>query len=248
MIKAKFKHPMLFAIVFALALVPLTQTADAADRSASCVDALSAKAASEIARLRSDYARIKLSDTQRSTDLKRLSLLRAMDLASREPFLHRCGSDLNSPALKPAAVVMLDADRWNQRQLKLILGRLGWPVISRYGAEADQTAFLIVQHATNDLSFQREILAKLEKLLAAKETGGENYALLYDRVHETEGRMQRFGTQGNCRGTTWISYPIEDAAGVDKRRTALGMSPLAEYNASAQKLYCRQQSLTRINH
>jgi len=162
-----------------------------------------------------------------------------MDLEIREPFLHGCGLDLSRQEIKPIAMAMISADQWNQKQLRLILSRISWPVISRYGAEADQTAFLIVQHATNDLSFQREILAKLEKLLAAKETGGENYALLYDRVHETEGRMQRFGTQGNCRGATWISYPIEDIAGVDKRRAALGMSPLAQYDALSQKLCCR---------
>jgi hypothetical protein len=226
-------------VVIVLALVPLAATAGATSTE-RCLQSFAGKANGAVARLRIDYAKIAPSDTRRATDLKRLALLRAIDQGIREPLVHRCGVELNSPALNPAGMAMIATDQWNQKQLQLILGRIGWPVISRYGAEADRTAFLIVQHATNDLSFQREILARLEKLLAAKETGGENYALLYDRVHETEGRMQRFGTQGNCRGTTWISYPIEDAAGVDKRRAALGMPPLAQSNAFAEKMYCRR--------
>lgn len=240
MMKAKIECLTLSVFAMALALMPLTRTADAANRSAEqCLQSFAAKANGEVARLKTDYAKIAPSDTGRSADLKRLALLRAIDQAIREPFLHRCGAALNSPALKPIGMAMSVVDQWDQKQLQLILGRIGWPVISRYGAEADQTAFLIVQHATGDLPFQREVLVKLEKLLAAKETGGENYALLYDRVHELEGRMQRFGTQGDCRGKIWISYPVEDLAGVDKRRAALGMPPLAQSNAIAEKMYCR---------
>ena len=224
---------------FVLALCFLTCPALASSSVQQCLQSFVAKANGEVARLRTDYAKIAPPDTERSTDLKRLALLRATDQAIREPFLHRCGAALNSPALKPAAMAMIAADQWDQKQLQLILGRIGWPVISRYGVEADQTAFLIVQHATGDLPFQREVLAKLEKLLAAKETGGENYALLYDRVHEMEGRMQRFGTQGDCHGKAWIPGPIEDVAGVDKRRAALGMPPLAQSNAIAETMYCR---------
>jgi hypothetical protein len=75
--------------------------------------------------------------------------------------------------------------------------------------------------------------------VAQKQTAGENYALLYDRVREDEGKPQRFGTQGDCRGKIWISYPIADAARVDSRRAALGMPALAQYNAISQKMYCR---------
>jgi|KBSMisStaDraftv2_1062788.scaffolds.fasta_scaffold196081_1 hypothetical protein len=165
-----------------------------------------------------------------------------MDQEIREPLLHRCGVELNGPALKPIAVALIAADQWNQKQLQLILGRIGWPVISRYGAEADRTAFLIVQHATNDLSFQRDILAKLKKLLATKETGGENYALLFDRVREDEHGRQRFGSQGQCHNGTWIFDPIEDPAGVDKRRAALGMPPLARYKVIVEKTYCTKST------
>jgi hypothetical protein len=229
-----------FVCAFAFCILP--QAALAARTTEQCAQSFAAKASGEISRLKADYGKIAPSDTGRAAELKRLALMRTLDQASRGHLIdamHGCDTEFNFSTLRPIAMVMVDSDRWNQQQLQLMLNRINWPTISKYGAEADRTALLIVQHMGGNLAYRRAILAKLETLVAQKQTSGENYALLYDRIQESEAKPQRFGTQGDCRGKTWIPYMIDDAARVDNRRAALGMPPLALYNAISQKMYCR---------
>lgn len=121
-------------------------------------------------------------------------------------------------------------DNANLQWLKADLAAHGWPKISQYGAGADSQAWLLVQHADQDLPFQREVLTLLEALLPAKETSAKNYAYLYDRVAVAEGRPQRYGTQGHCTGPgTWASREVEDPANLDKRRAEMGLNSELEY-------------------
>jgi len=230
---------------FAPALMP---AAIAATQSASlCFAAAGAKARVEVERLRREYASLPSSDLSRSADIKRLALLRSSDQSARDWLskpapnctLSTLNSNLNDPAVKSFVDFMLATDRWDQTALRAILDRIGWPIISKYGKEADQAAFLVVQHATNDPGLQRAVLAKLKTLTARKQTTGENYALLFDRVAEGEGRPQLFGSQGICHGTLWKPDPISNPATVDKRRLNLGMPKLAECAAAVSKSYCQ---------
>jgi hypothetical protein len=232
----------LLASALTLALFLTPHPALATQMKEQCVQSFADKARGVISRLKTDYGKIAPSDIGRAAELKRLALLRAMDQASRGHLMgamHDCEVELSFSTLRPIVMVMVESDRWNQLQLQSILNRIGWPTISKYGAESDRTALLIVQHMGGNLAYRREILAKLETLVAQKQTSGENYALLYDRIQEDERKPQRFGTQGDCRRKTWIPYVIDDAQKVDSRRAALGMPPLARYNAISQKLYCR---------
>ena len=56
--------------------------------------------------------------------------------------------------------------------------------------------------------------------------------MMEDRVLLGEGKKQIYGTQlrsGRDTGGQWVLEPIEDEAGVDARRAAVGLPPLAEY-------------------
>ena len=114
---------------------------------------------------------------------------------------------------------------WLQQQMK----EFGWFDIEKYGAEADNDAWLLVQHADRSKPFQREILSVLESLPPGK-TNPKNLAYLHDRVAMGEGRPQRYGTQGQCQPDgTWKPNESEDPAGVDARRKAIGLPPVTEY-------------------
>ncbi len=86
--------------------------------------------------------------------------------------------------------------------------------------------FLVIQHA--DLKTQEKYIPIIKSLCLKKETSGENYALLYDRVsvEKTKGK-QYYGSQVNS--ITNKVYPIIDEKNVDKRRLELGMESLKDY-------------------
>jgi len=133
-------------------------------------------------------------------------------------------------------------DRQNTADLKSLLKTYSWFTISQFGKKCDNNAWLLVQHADHDREFQKEILAKLEKLYPTGETRPQNYAYLYDRLatawQDPNNRQpQRYGTQGRCIAPgKWEPFPIEDADNVDTRRAEVGLAPLAEYIAGFQDI------------
>jgi hypothetical protein len=109
--------------------------------------------------------------------------------------------------------------------LAAIVAKHGWPGKSLVGKDGARAAWLVVQHS-HDLAFQKRCLEMLEIAVAQGEAQAVEHAYLYDRVAVNEGRPQRWGTQFDSANKP---YPIEDAAHVDERRKAIGLSTLAEY-------------------
>jgi|GEM_PF-1790331 len=135
-------------------------------------------------------------------------------------------------------------DWQNTQDLKALIRQHGWFKVSEWGAEADQQAWLLVQHADNEPDFQKEVLGRLSKLYSSRETNPKNYAYLFDRVASSfkdpsKRKPQRYGSQGSCVGPgKWEPLPIEDVANVDVRRAEVGLPPLQEYIDGFQKI-CR---------
>lgn len=129
-------------------------------------------------------------------------------------------------------------DSENTAWLKAHVAAHGWIRISDYGEAASGAAWLLVQHADRDPTFQAEILALLEPLVAAKETSGGNYAYLYDRVAVGANRPQRYGTQGRCTAKdVWEPNDLEEPDRVEALRAAADIGSLAEYQAHMSS-YC----------
>ena len=117
--------------------------------------------------------------------------------------------------------------------LKQWLGEIEWFSVSKWGAEFDNKAWLLVQHADHDVPFQEMVLSRLERLVNIDETDRSSYAYLFDRVAVNTGKKQRYGTQGRCVGPSdWQPHDTEDAARVDERRAwarIKGFTNLADY-------------------
>ena len=121
-------------------------------------------------------------------------------------------------------------DRANTAELKELLKIYRWFTISEFGKESDLQAWVLVQHSDKDPAFQQEVLAILTTLYKTGETSGNNYANLYDRVARKAGQPQRYGTQGQCACPgKWEPFEVEDPAGLDARRAAVGLSPMDAY-------------------
>jgi len=117
------------------------------------------------------------------------------------------------------------ADRKSTEALKRVIARVGWPGESLVGRDGAHAAWLLAQHADEDLPFQKDVLARMMPLVESGEVEARNYAYLYDRVAVAEHRKQLYGTQWNGNEP----FPIEDEVNVDARRYAIGLSSLAEY-------------------
>ncbi len=159
----------------------------------------------------------------------------AEDQAARAELIAvlQAGGTPDSTVWRPLAVV----DSANARWLASVVATHGWPLRSVVGADAAQAAFLIVQHATHDTTFQVAMLRQLADAVDRREADGESLALLTDRVARQRGLPQVYGTQADVRDGRVVVDPIADSAAVDDRRAQLGMMPLARYVRVLDSLY-----------
>ncbi|MDD2656251.1 MAG: hypothetical protein PHQ18_01630 [Patescibacteria group bacterium] len=137
--------------------------------------------------------------------------------------------------------VTLKTDQENTQRLKEIIDRIGWPTKSKVGENSAHYAWLLAQHADQDLEFQKKCL-ELMKQEQKEEVQQEDVASLEDRTLVAEKKPQRYGTQ--CSIENGILYlpkktPTEifEPENLDKRRAEMGMEPFAEHEEAMRKMY-----------
>jgi len=141
------------------------------------------------------------------------------DQAPRAEFGARAGDTLYARKL-------ISLDSTLAVELTVILDRFGLPTRSMVGPAGSDAAMLLVQHSW---SLQERVLA-LAKALPPGEISPEKLAMLEDRVLEHRGEPQRFGTQFTLGKDGLFRFaPTAELAGLDARRAAAGMPPLALY-------------------
>ncbi len=139
----------------------------------------------------------------------------------------------------PARMSVSERMRWrrvdvaNTDRLRQILLEHGWPGESLVGRDGVRDAWLLAQHADHDLTTQRWALELVSWAVADGEANARHEAYLIDRVRMNEGREQVYGTQmADVRDGVGVPWPIEDPDAVDRRRSSVGLEPLAQYAAS----------------
>jgi hypothetical protein len=110
----------------------------------------------------------------------------------------------------------------NAIRLKEIIDLIGWPTISKVGAEASEAAWLIVQHSIGEPDFMRRCYTLMSELAA--DINPQNLAYLYDRICYFEGKPQKYGTQYD-KG---VMYPVENKIEVNDLRKKIKLKPLLE--------------------
>jgi hypothetical protein len=151
-----------------------------------------------------------------------------MDNALRAELLRRFEKD---QAARNAFDVeaMHEADAENLPWLRQLVADQGWPGASVVGVDGAHAMWLLVQHATADIAFMRRCLGLLTAAVEAGEASAADQAYLTDRVLLHEGGQQLYGTQLTSQGGAYVPVNLGDPDGVDARRAAAGLSPLAEY-------------------
>jgi len=161
-------------------------------------------------------------------DRERLERLGAVDQAGRQA---ATGIDFSVlPAVQQLAAQnavwseINARDLNNQAELKRILPKDGWFLRSKVGVDASKAAFLIAQHAVNDPELMRDVLRRIEPLVAAGEVDVQDFARMHDRIAlQFDRKPQRYGTQVSCQAGRWQPETIEDPDRVDERRKAVGL-------------------------
>jgi hypothetical protein len=124
---------------------------------------------------------------------------------------------------------MREVHERNAARLLAVLEECGWPARSVVGDEAAHAAWLILQHSIGNPRLQRLGFSLLEAAAAVGEASMVHVAMLEDRIRCNEGMRQRYGTQFDWDEDGLLSpLPIDDEASVDKRRSEVGLVPLAE--------------------
>jgi hypothetical protein len=125
--------------------------------------------------------------------------------------------------------MMMFKDSINLIKVVEILDRHGWVGPDKVGGQANQTLFLVIQHA--DLATQQKYLPMMREAVKNKNANSSSLALLEDRVALREGRRQMYGSQIGYDDKTNKSYvlPLEDPDNVDKRRAEVGLGSLSDY-------------------
>ena len=123
-------------------------------------------------------------------------------------------------------------DGENLKQFKDIIAACGWPQEKK----DSHSAWLLAQHADSDLPFQRQAKTLLEAAVKAGTGAPRDLAYLADRIATHEGRPQEYGTQftqpNRCH---LVLDPVDDRALVNRRRLAIGLQSLEDYEAEARR-------------
>lgn len=121
-------------------------------------------------------------------------------------------------------------DKKNTSGVKKIIDAHGWPGVSLVGKRGELAAWLLVQHATHDLAFQKKCLKILKKAVAKKDADKKHLAYLTDRILVQEGKKQIYGTQfkGRKDGTS-EPFPIKNIKKLSLLRKTAGLEPFPKY-------------------
>ncbi|HWB11497.1 MAG TPA: DUF6624 domain-containing protein [Pirellulales bacterium] len=128
-------------------------------------------------------------------------------------------------------------DRENTAWLQEVIERQGWPGQALVGEDGAHAAWILVQHADLNPTFQKKCLELLTTAVKRNDASRQDLAYLTDRVRVADKQKQVYGTQLRDLNGKLEPHPIDDEEHVDDRRKEAGLPPLAEYLKAAEAFY-----------
>lgn len=108
--------------------------------------------------------------------------------------------------------------RQNAEKLRKIIGKIGFPTVSKVGEKASAAAWLVVQHSIGEPEFMKECY----KMMIENRTDINplNIAYLHDRIQVFQNRPQKYGTQLTEEG---VPYPVESKNKLNEERLKVNL-------------------------
>ncbi|QDE41468.1 hypothetical protein FIV34_20820 [Luteibacter pinisoli] len=147
-----------------------------------------------------------------------------------------------SPTNEGLAQATMAVDKANLAWMKIHFVAEGFPSVDAVGHRGVEEAFILVQHADQDLAFQSSMLPVVAKLGSRGDVMKGDVAMLTDRVLVAQGKPQRYGTQydidaGTGHAVKMSLKPVEDRVHLDTRRAAMELMPQADYDCMLRVAY-----------
>lgn len=135
----------------------------------------------------------------------------------------------NNPIVDSLAQIMIFNDSVDLEKVTKILNTKGWVGKDKVGEKANQTLFLVIQHA--NIETQQKYLPMMREAVKKGNASSSELALLEDRVALRKGKKQIYGSQigRNAKTNQFYVLPLEDPDNVDKRRSEVGLGLLSDY-------------------
>lgn len=117
----------------------------------------------------------------------------------------------------------------NAKILSEIIDAIGYPTIDKVGKEANEAAWLVIQHSIAHPEFLKKCVNLLEKAVHENNADPKSLAYLSDRIAVFEGKKQLYGTQFD-----WDEYgelspnSFDDLNNVNERRKSIGLNTLEQ--------------------
>ncbi len=118
-----------------------------------------------------------------------------------------------------------------------VLEKNGWLGINEVGELANQTLWLVIQHAPLDI--QKKYLPLLEKSVNKGKSKARYLAFLQDRILMREDKKQIYGTQSlwNKENKKNVIWPITNYKTVNQRRKKVGLESVEDYAKNSGFIY-----------
>ncbi|MCW3162173.1 DUF6624 domain-containing protein [Chryseobacterium oryctis] len=119
----------------------------------------------------------------------------------------------------------------NQKRIKALFAKYGYLGFKEVGKENSSKFWLPIQHADNEVEFQKKMLKELKKQIKYNNAFKSEYAMLEDRVAINSNQKQRFGSQVsyNENGQAIPRNGLIDSINIEKLRAEYGLPPFKEY-------------------
>ena len=117
----------------------------------------------------------------------------------------------------------------NSVKLDEIINTIGYPTIDKVGKEANEAAWLIIQHAISQPRFMKKCAELLSDEVSHKNADPKQLAYLTDRIAVFEDKLQLFGTNFDWDENGELNPNMyDDLIKVNQRRKSIGLNTLEE--------------------
>lgn len=136
----------------------------------------------------------------------------------------------------------------NAEILNNIIDKIGYPTVEKVGKEANEAAWLVIQHSIGKPDFMKKCAVLLEKMVAENQSNPKQLAYLTDRIAVFQEQPQLYGTQFDWDENGKMSPKLfDDLEKVNQRRNSIGLNSLEEQTEIIRKQILAENQKTPAN-